>query len=68
LARHPALDPAARGRLAQNDLPRNLKPSSLFPDRRENRGMPPIAALLWSFATRWPHANIRHDRFAARPA
>jgi hypothetical protein len=49
-----------------NDLPRNLKQSSLF-QTVAKKGHSAYRDLLWSFVTRWPHANIRHDRFA-RPA
>jgi hypothetical protein len=50
-----------------NDLPRNLRDSSLF-ITVARKGHDAYRGLLWSFVTRWPHANIRHDRFAARPA
>ena len=50
-----------------NELPRNLRPSSLF-QTVARKGHAACRGLMWSFATRWPHADIRHDRFAARPA
>lgn len=50
-----------------NELPRNLKPSSLFQSVAK-KGHSAYRGLMWSFVTRWPHANIRPDRYAARPA
>ena len=58
--------PRAAGWLL-NELPRNLRPSSLF-QTVARKGHAACRGLMWSFATRWPHADIRHDRFAARPA
>lgn len=50
-----------------NDLPRNLKQSSLF-QTVAKKGHAAYRELLWSFVTRWPHANTHPDGIAAHPA